>query len=88
MSLRAFESDVRSIEALTAPLAWSGVHSNAVRELERRLTLMKSRTLRSGEELRAIDDRWLEVGQQFRDVLKTLAGFWTGWPHLIRRSRA
>jgi hypothetical protein len=78
--LREFEANVRSLEALNAPLAWSKLHRDTVRELERRLTIMKARTLRSPEDLRALDDRWLEVGQLFRETLKARAGFWTGWP--------
>ncbi len=85
-ALREYESDVRSLEALDAPLAWSKLHRDTVRELERRLTAMKAGTLRSPEDLRPFDDRWLEVGQLFRDTLRARAGFWTGWPHLVRRS--
>jgi hypothetical protein len=84
-ALHEFEADVRSLEALNAPLAWSTVHRDTVRELERRLTVMKARTLRSPEDLRPLDDRWLEVGQRFRETLKARAGFWTGWPYLVRR---
>lgn len=87
-SLHAFESDVHAMEALRAPPAWSGLHSDTVRELERRLILMKSRTLRSPEDVKPLDDRWQEVGQLFRDTLKERAGFWTGWPHPFRQPRA
>jgi hypothetical protein len=84
-SLHAYESDVKAMRALKAPFAWSKVQADTVRELERRLTVMKARTLRSPEDLKPFDDRWHEVGQLFRDTLKARAGFWTGWPHLFRR---
>lgn len=84
-SLQAFESDVKAMRALKAPFAWSRVQADTVRELERRLTVMKARTLRSPEDLKPFDDRWRDVGQLFRDTLKARAGFWTGWPHLFRR---
>src|SRR4051794_8314003 len=87
-SPRRFEADVQSIAALSPPPAWVQVQSDTVRELERRLTVMKLGTPRSAGELRAIDDGWLEVGQQFRDSLKVRAAFWNGWPFVVRRSRA
>jgi hypothetical protein len=83
-SVRAFETNVRSFEALAAPPAWSAVKSDTARELNRRLTMMKLRARPSSDDLRALDDRWLVVEQQFRDVLKARAGFWTGWPRPVR----
>ena len=49
---------------------------------------MKGSTAPSPEDMRAGDEEWLEIGQLFRDTLKARAGFWTGWPHLIRRQDA
>jgi hypothetical protein len=83
-SVRAYETDVRSFEALQAPPAWSQVKSDTERDLNRRLTMMKLRAKPSTEDLRALDDQWLVVEQQFRDALKARAGFWTGWPRPMR----
>jgi hypothetical protein len=77
----AFEADVRSLEGLTAPPAWSDVQLDTISELHRRLTMMNLVPALTYEDTRAADQRWREVGQQFRDVLKARAGFWTGWPH-------
>jgi hypothetical protein len=84
-ALHEYEADVRSLEALDPPLAWSELHRDTVRELERRLTVMKTRPVQSPEDLRRLDDRWLEVGRLFRGTLKARAGFWTGWPRPIQR---
>ena len=77
----------RTVARSTKPTVAVGeVHRETVREMERRLTVMKARTLRSTEDLRPFDDRWLEVGRLFRQTLKARAGFWTGWPYSVRRS--
>ena len=87
-SVAEFESDVQSLARLTAPSEWSLLHERTVIELRRRLTIMKGSTAPSPEDMRAGDEEWLEIGQLFRDTLKARAGFWTGWPHLIRRQDA
>jgi hypothetical protein len=83
-SVREFERNVRSFEALVAPPAWTSLKADTARELNRRLTMKKLRAKPSSEDLRALDDQWLVVEQQFRDVLKARAGFWTGWPRPMR----
>jgi hypothetical protein len=81
--VRAFEADVRALRALKAPPAWSRVHADTVRELDRRVRQMKTGVALTADEQRAANQRWLEVGQAFRDLLRSRAGFWTGWPHLV-----
>jgi hypothetical protein len=73
------------MEALTAPPAWSNLHENTVRELNRRLTMMKLSAVSSSVDVQTADERWLEVGQEYRALLNARAGFWAGWPHLFRR---
>jgi len=84
VSVREYETNLRSLEGLQAPPAWSQVKTDTARDLNRRLMMMKLRAKPSSEDLRALDDQWLVVEQQFRDVLKARAGFWTGWPRPIR----
>lgn len=55
-------------------------HRDTVREMERRLSVMKARMSRSPEDLRPLTTGGLEVGQLFRETLKARAGFWTGCP--------
>jgi hypothetical protein len=47
---------------------------------------MKLGTVPSPEALRLADERWDAVGREFSEVMKARAGFWFGWPNLIRRS--
>jgi hypothetical protein len=82
----AFEADVRDLESLAAPPAWAHLKSEAVRELARRLTIMKLGAAPSPEVLRLGDERWDAVGREFSEVMRARAGFWVGWPNLIRRS--
>lgn len=85
-ALVEFEAAVRSMEALPAPLAWSSLKSATVRELRRRLTMLKLGTMPPAESLRVADAEWLKVQQQFRELFRTRAGFWKDWPHLTRHS--
>jgi hypothetical protein len=83
-TVRAFEADIRAMESLTAPPAWSHLHKITVRELNRRLTMMKLSAVGSSVDVRTVDERWLEVGQEFRALLETRAGFWAGAPNPFR----
>jgi hypothetical protein len=56
-SVREFERNVRSLEALQAPPAWTSLKADTARELNRRLTMKKLRAKPSSEDLRALDDQ-------------------------------
>jgi hypothetical protein len=87
-SVQAFEADVRVLKSLIPPPGWVRLHAETIRELDRRLTVMKVGIMPTAEEQKSGDQRWLEIGQLFRDLLKARAGFWTGWPHVVRRPSA
>ena len=82
--LAEYEKAVKDMETLPAPSGWSNLKSATVRELNRRLTMMRFGSMPPIQVLRAADDQWLEIEQVFRDLMNAKAGFWTGWPHLRR----
>jgi hypothetical protein len=84
-----YESAVRSLVRLEAPADWAQLQADTVRELERRLTMMKLLHAKPADEtLRVAEAQWREIMQRFRRMHKAKAGFWRGWPRLSRGPRS
>lgn len=80
-----FESALRSLERLSAPGDWGDLQADTVRELERRLAMMRLLHAKpSSGTLGVAEAQWLEVMQRFRRRLREKAAFWRGWPHMTR----
>lgn len=82
-----FHEALRSLERLDAPGDWARLQARCAGELRRRLTAMTLLVWPTPEMQVANADRWLEVEQLYRDLIKAKAGFWTGWPPAMVRWR-
>ena len=74
-----YEAAIRSIERLEAPADWTQLQADTVRELERRLAMMKLlHAPPPADTLRVAEAQWREVMQRFRRMREAKSGFWRG----------
>lgn len=82
-----FQQCIRMLEALEVPREWRQIHNATVKELHGRATRMVLLAKPSPEEKLVLDARWSEVEASFEHLVRTRAGFWTGWPMVSRQTR-
>jgi hypothetical protein len=85
-SVKEYERIIDALDSLNAPAEWVVVKQQTVRELRRRLNIIKLLTTDPhASTVRYGDDRWQEIQDAYRRMFRRQTGFWRGWPHLRLR---
>lgn len=83
----AFANIVELLEALEAPSTeWADLKADTVRELRRRLVLMRLSMQPPTETLERANAEWSEIEQRFQRMVKARSNFWAGWPRFFAGS--
>ncbi len=76
-----FERVIEELEALGAPSEdWADLKADAIRELRRRLVMMRLGARPSPETMDAANTAWADIERRFALMLKAKTGFWAGLP--------
>lgn len=79
-----FATVIEGFEALRAPTTeLADLNADTIRELHRRLALMKLSPRPSSDTFERMTSEWAEIERRLQRVLKSRSRFWAGWPRLF-----
>jgi hypothetical protein len=75
--IAAFSKIIGDLESLTPPQGeWASLRSDAVAELQRRLTIMRLAVTPPTAALEAADAQWADIEQRLASLVRRRAGLW------------
>jgi hypothetical protein len=81
-----FAAIIEGLRALKPPSSkLAELNADTIRELERRLVLLKLSTRPAPEVFERMDTEWSRIESRRRRALESMGRFWAGWPEILSR---